>query len=53
MNLPDFEHTRKEAVDMVYSLYLEGYSEEEIFILSRVDLKMISNIIDCVNYLNI
>ena len=53
MDLADFLFTRDDIKYLVYDLYLQGYSEEEIMIQTNLEMKTIGNIIDCFNYLNL
>lgn len=51
MDLPTFAHTKKFAIKKIYTKYLQGYSEEEISIMTDFEIKEVSNVIDCYNYL--
>ena len=51
MDLVNYFFIIDEVIDLVYDLYLQGYSEEEIMIQTKLEIKQISNIIDCYNYL--
>jgi hypothetical protein len=53
MDLIEYEHTKKHIVKKIIKNYLQGYSEHEIMIKTNIDIKWISNIIDCYNYLYI
>lgn len=53
MDLIDFEFTKKKYIKKVYSLYLQGKSEQDICLITNIERKYISNIIDCCNYLYI
>lgn len=50
MNITEYLHTKEEIVQSVYSMYLNGYSTEEIHI--KIDIltpQEIDNIIDVSN----
>jgi len=53
MDLRDFEFTKKKISKKVWIYYLQGKSEQDIRIITRLDSKIISNIIDCCNFLYI
>lgn len=46
-----YEHTIKETSSWIYTLYLEGKSEQDIRIITGFDNELISNVIDCCNNL--
>ena len=51
VNLTIYAHIKKKYIRAVITEYLNGYSEEEIWIKTGVDEKVIPIIIDCYNYL--
>lgn len=55
MDLLDYTFTKECIIKKVYTYYLQGFSIEEIYkkCKCKYDEKLINNIIDCYNYLNI
>ena len=51
VDLTIYAHIKKKYIRAVITEYLNGYSEEEIWIKTGVDEKVIPIIIDCYNYL--
>ena len=51
VDLTIYTHIKKKYIRAVITEYLNGYSEEEIWIKTGVDEKAIPIIIDCYNYL--
>ena len=51
VDLTIYAHIKKKYIRAVITEYLNGYSEEEIWIKTGVDEKAIPIIIDCYNYL--
>jgi len=53
MDLITYAFIKPVGIKKVYSLYLEGFSTEEIFLKlnQKWSMKEIDNIIDCTNYL--
>ena len=51
VDLTIYAHIKKKYIRAVITEYLNGYSEEEIWIKTGVDEKVIAIIIDCYNYL--
>lgn len=55
MDIIDYIHTKKGVIKKIYSSYLDGLSEDEIYAkyFGKYDMEMIRNIIDCYNFINI
>ena len=51
VDLTIYAHIKKKYIRAVITEYLNGYSEEEIWIKTGVDNEVIPIIIDCYNYL--